>query len=294
MSDQRLRDYIKPEKELKQPKVAIIGFPSDEGVKRNGGRTGAANAPDLILEQLFKLTPHPAYHQRHTKLLKSACFCDPVSCSGDVEADQELLGGKIGNMLKNNIIPIIIGGGHETSFGHFLGYVNAKKPVTILNIDAHADVRPLKKQKAHSGSPFRQAIEHPSGLCKTYNAFGLNPASISAEHYNYVNEHGKAIFKSDVSSTTVHTFLDQKNTGNVMATMDMDVVGQAEAPGVSAPNSAGLSAEIWLKIAFELGKNPIVRSFDLCEVNPRFDRGHQTVKLAARTIWNFLLGLSFR
>lgn len=294
MSDKRLKDYIKPENELQHPKVIMVSFPSDEGVRRNGGRPGAAEAPELILEQLMKLTPHPAYHQRHTELLKSACFCEPVTCSGDVETDQELLGEKTGKLLRDGIIPVIIGGGHETSYGHFLGYVNAKKPVTVLNIDAHADVRPLKNEKAHSGSPFRQALGHPSGLCNTYNVFGLNPSSTSVAHYDYVNDHGKAIFKADVSSSTVHTFLDQKNTGNVMATMDMDVVGQPEAPGVSAPNNAGLSAETWLKIAFEFGKNPAVRSFDLCEVNPRFDRDHQTVKLAARTLWNFLLGLSFR
>jgi len=294
MSDKRLRDYIKQENKHQQPKAALISFPSDEGVRRNGGRAGAAEAPELILEQLMKLTPHPAYNERHTELLKSVSYSEPVSCSGDVETDQEKLGGKIGTMLKKDVIPMIIGGGHETSFGHFLGYVKTNKPVSILNIDAHADVRPLKNQKAHSGSPFRQTLEHPAGLCTSYNVFGLNPASTSVDHYEYVSENGKAIFKSDVSSTTVHTFLDQKNTGNVMATMDMDAVSQAEAPGVSAPNNLGISAEIWLKFAFDFGKNPAVRSFDICEVNPRFDRDDQTVKLAARTIWNFLLGLSFR
>ncbi|CAN5442963.1 formimidoylglutamase [soil metagenome] len=294
MSDNRLKDYIKPENELERPKVAIIGFPTDEGVRRNGGRPGAAEAPVLIVEQLMKLTPHPAYHFRHSELLKSVSFCEPLSCSGDVESDQELLGEKIGSMFNNNIIPIIIGGGHETSFGHFLGYVNANKPATILNIDAHADVRPLKNGKAHSGSPFRQALQHPSRLCTSYNVFGLNPSSVSLEHYNYVNENGKAVFKSDVNSTMVQIFLDHVNSEAVMATMDMDVVCQSEAPGVSAPNSSGITGSIWLKCAFELGKNPAVQSFDLCEVNPVYDRDNQTIKLAAHTIWYFLLGLSFR
>ena len=30
------------------PRVVIVGFPSDEGVRRNGGRVGAAGAPDRI------------------------------------------------------------------------------------------------------------------------------------------------------------------------------------------------------------------------------------------------------
>ena len=37
--------------------VAILGSPQDEGVRRNGGRTGAAAAPAAIREQFYKLTP---------------------------------------------------------------------------------------------------------------------------------------------------------------------------------------------------------------------------------------------
>ncbi|HLR26945.1 MAG TPA: hypothetical protein VK112_13855, partial [Fodinibius sp.] len=39
------------------PKVVLLGFPSDEGVKRNGGREGAAEAPDEIRKELYKMTP---------------------------------------------------------------------------------------------------------------------------------------------------------------------------------------------------------------------------------------------
>lgn len=294
MSDKRLKDFINPKNEIQNTAVHLIRFPSDEGVKRNGGRPGAAKAPDLILDQLLNLTPHPAYYQRHIDLLSTVSFGDPVTCSGNVEADQATLGKMVGDVFKNNILPVIIGGGHETSYGHFLGYVEANKPVSILNIDAHTDVRPLKDGSAHSGSPFRQALEHPSRLCISYNVFGLNPSSVSLEHYNYVNENGKAVFRSDVNSTMIQNFLDHVNPEAVMATIDMDVVCQSEAPGVSAPNSAGITGSVGLKCAFELGKNPAVRSLDLCEVNPVYDRDNQTIKLAAHAIWYFLLGLSFR
>src|SRR3954452_18537801 len=34
----------------------LIGFPSDEGVRRNGGRPGAAAAPNAVRRQLYRLT----------------------------------------------------------------------------------------------------------------------------------------------------------------------------------------------------------------------------------------------
>lgn len=294
MSDKRLRDFIKHKITDGTPAVQIIPFPSDEGVKRNGGRPGAAQAPGQIIDQLLNLTPHPTYFERHTKLLSTVSVMDPVSCSGNVEEDQELLGRIVGKALEKHSVPVIIGGGHETSYGHFLGYVYSALPVSILNIDAHTDVRNLKDGKAHSGSPFRQAVEHSSGLCSSYNVFGLNPSSVAIEHRNFVLNHGKILFDTDLNRQTVQKFLGENSERNILATMDMDAVNQGDAPGVSAPNSSGISAAVWLNSAYELGKHPSVLSFDLCEVNPLFDRDTQTVKLAARTVWNFLLGLSFR
>ena len=41
-----------------QASFALIGFSSDEGVKRNKGRLGAADAPDMIRAQLANLPVH--------------------------------------------------------------------------------------------------------------------------------------------------------------------------------------------------------------------------------------------
>src|ERR1700694_5463437 len=38
-------------------RAALIGFPQDEGVRRNHGRPGAAEAPNEIRRWLYRLTP---------------------------------------------------------------------------------------------------------------------------------------------------------------------------------------------------------------------------------------------
>lgn len=293
MSDPRLRDII-GSNGAEKPSVEIFLFPSDEGVRINGGRTGAANAPSLILEQLLKLTPHPHYAENHSSFLEKVLVRDDLVCSGNVEKDQELLGKNVAESFQKGAVPIILGGGHETSFGHFLGYANEKEPVNILNIDAHSDVRPLKNGKAHSGSPFYQVINHSSEICRSYNVAGINPASISEEHFWFIKRQGECLMESETSLSAVKEIMQDFNQENLMITMDMDAVNQGQAPGVSAPNSSGISSSLWLDVAFEFGKNSKVTSFDLCEVNPAFDRDQQTVRLAALTIWKFLLGLSLR
>ena len=290
--DLRLKDFIG--KNVTKPKVHLIGFPSDEGVKINGGRPGACKAPRLIFEELIKLTPHPVHFDRHIKLLERTEGLTLLECSDDLPADQENLGKSTASSISDQVLPVILGGGHETAFGHFLGYVNSDLPVNIVNIDAHTDVRDFKNGKAHSGSPFRQAVEHQSGLCKSYNVYGLNPSSVSVDHLAYVRNQGDAVFDQSFSAEAVLNRINLFDERSIMITMDMDAVKQADAPGVSAPNALGIKKEDWLQLAYGFGKHPKVTSFDLSEVNPEFDRDNQTVKLAALTVWYFLLGVALR
>ncbi len=275
------------------PKVVLIGFPSDEGVKRNAGRPGAAGAPDEIRKVLYKLTPGVENRERFINLLNDTSDIGNVKVTGDLEADQEVLGNIVAEYLRQNIIPVILGGGHGTSFGHFLGYAKAGFQTSIFNLDAHTDVRPLKKGKAHSGSPFRQAIEHESGSCLKYTVVGLQPHSTAKAHIKYVEKHeGKAIFRDNTNEERITNQL--VNNLKTMVTFDMDAVDQAFAPGVSAPCANGLNPQLWLKAAYLSGKNSNVSSFDISEVNPKYDGDGQTVRLAALTVWYFLKGLSER
>ncbi len=141
------------------PVCVIIGFPSDEGVQRNGGRKGAALAPTEIRKALYKLTPDAESSRTFSDLLGKTIDAGDLKVSDRLESDQNALAEVIAGYLEQDTIPIILGGGHETAFGHFLGYAEARLKTSIFNLDAHTDVRPLKNNQPHSGSPFRQAME---------------------------------------------------------------------------------------------------------------------------------------
>ena len=301
--------------------VQLLGFPTDEGVRRNGGRPGAADAPQTIADLLMNMTPvvsgamsesghgfqqsgtassqpgqdaeppESVLRKNHIALLERTGPLEMIECTGDVERDQERLGERVAELLRSGIFPLILGGGHETAYGHFLGYAMAGMDTTIVNLDAHTDVRPLKQGKAHSGSPFFQALTHPSGHCRAYHVCGLNPFSVAEEHATFVQNHGGETHFGAPTPELFHRLVD---SGTVMLTLDMDVVHQADAPGVSAPNAAGIRSERWLDLARTAAANPSVTSLDLCEVNPCYDRDHQTTRLAALTVWTVLLELSKR
>lgn len=275
-------------------RVVIVGFPTDKGVRRNGGRRGAAEGPTSIREALFRLTPDAERHDEFIDLLRTTCDLGDVAVSRELEEDQSRLGQVLAPYLARGAIVVVLGGGHEASFGHFLGYINAKKRIAILNWDAHPDVRPLEEGLGHSGTPFRQALEHPSGLCGGYTAAGLNPPSVARSHLDYMAEKNcRAHFNTSISFSAVESIY-AAHENDTMVSFDIDAVDQASAPGVSTPATAGLSPHIWLHAAYRAGQCSTVCSMDLVEFSPPLDVDGRTARLAARTVWEFLRGLSQR
>ncbi len=278
-----------------KPKAVIIGFPSDKGVQINGGRPGASDAPEEIRKQLYKMTPNAEDYEAFVEL--TACCQDlgDLNITGELDEDQQQMGDVLAGYLEQDVVPIILGGGHETAFAHFLGYAKTELKTSIFNLDAHTDVRPLKDGQAHSGSPFRQALQHDSSCAESYLVAGLQPHSVARSHLQFIEKHnGQYLFRDETNITSISGFFHQHDSDRLMVTFDMDAVDQSQAPGVSAPCVNGLPADLWLTAAYLAGRNKQVTSFDLSEVNPLHDRDDQTAKLAALTIWHFLLGLSQR
>ncbi len=286
--DPRLGDWLRGSALAGDTRVAVLGFPSDEGVRRNGGRPGAAAGPAAIREALFKMTLDARDPDPFAALLERTADLGDVPVSGDVEADQARLGERVGELLAAGVVPIVLGGGHETAFGHFLGYVAVGQAVRALNWDAHADVRPLNDGRAHSGSPFRQMLDHPSGLCAGYTVAGLLPWRVAAAHAAVPD---RVVWAPDLDAARAEAEVAALD-GPTLATFDLDAVDAA--PGVSAPGVGGLTVPGGLAAAEACGRSPHVRSVDVVELNPAHDAGGRTAVLAALTVWHVLRGLAHR
>jgi len=282
-------------------RAVLIGFPEDEGVRRNGGRPGAAEAPDAIRHWLCRLSPWDCQANIQLTDLPPLDLGN-VLISGGLEDAQAALGEIIAAVLQSGAIPIVLGGGHETAYGHFLGYAAERRKLGIINLDAHLDLRPPVDGKGHSGSPFRQAMEHPThalpGEC--YVCLGTQPHALSRHHWLFAREHGCTVrWCEEVRHSLKQHFLAECTRlaaagCPVYLTIDADVVQAADAPGVSAPNVMGLSGAEVAACARMAGSSAQVSSLDLVEINPRFDRDSQSSRWGALIVWNFLIGLASR
>jgi formiminoglutamase len=283
-----------PERDVTDATTVLLGFPVDAGVVRNGGRPGAADAPDRLRQWLYRMTPDARRHEAFVDLLRHLVDLGDLSGEASLSTLQSKLGEVLATHLRQGRVPITLGGGHETAYGHFLGYVAAERDVSILNWDAHADVRPLIEDRPHSGSPFRQALQHPSGRCRHYAVASLLPHSTAPAHLHFIDEHdGRYLWNDDLSRDAVDR-LYERAAAPLMVTFDLDALDQTHAPGVSAPAAGGLSQDLWLYAAYHAGRSPKVTSIDLVELNPNVDVDDRTARLAALTVMEILRGLTDR
>ena len=274
--------------------AVLLGFPVDTGVVRNGGRPGAADAPDRLRQWLYRMTPDARRHGAFVDLLRYMVDLGDLSTDATLATLQSHLGAVLAPHLRQRRVPITLGGGHETAYGHFLGYVEAERDVSILNWDAHTDVRPLDDGQPHSGSPFRQALEHPAGRCRQYTVAGLLPHSTAPAHLHFIDDHGGRYVWSDDLSREAISSLYERASAPLMVTFDLDALDQTYAPGVSAPAAGGLSQELWLHAAYQAGRSPKVTSIDVVELNPTVDVDDRTARLGALTVMEILRGLADR
>lgn len=282
---------------LRPGRAVLVGFPQDEGVRRNHGRAGAAEAPHELRRWLHRLTPWDG--EADVDLASNPPLdVGNVRISGTLEESQEALGAVVGAILRAGAVPVVLGGGHETAFGHYLGYVAAGLRAGVINLDAHLDVRRPAGGLGHSGSPFRQALEHLAAPLPgtRYVCLGAEPSSVSREHFQYVRDRGGVVrWCGEVKRHLTEQLRDELARlapgGPIWLSLDVDVIGQAEAPGVSAPNPAGVYAREVLAGVRVAGQTAGVASFEVVEVNPRFDQDGQTGRWAALAVWQFLVGL---
>jgi formiminoglutamase len=255
----------------------------------------------VIRHWLYRLTPWDAAHESDLAALDLLDLGN-LHIAGNLEETQQALAEVIAAILTANAVPIVLGGGHETAYGHYLGYVRAGREAAIINLDAHLDVRPLIDGCGHSGSPFRQALEHPRQPLRgdRYVVLGAQPQTVSREHQDYVRSKGGVIHWAEECGNRLEAIFRAEcerlaaNNGSVYATFDSDVVSQADVPGVSAPNPLGLSGRVAASCAAAAGACAAVSSFDLVEINPSVDRDGQSARWAAVAVWHFLSGSSRR
>ena len=271
--------------------VVLLGFCCDEGVRRNQGREGAKSAPDYLRKILANL---PVQFNPGIILVDAG----NINANGyDLESAQEALSLAV-QIIRNLCgYPLLIGGGHEITYGHFKGLHASNRKIGIINIDAHLDMRPLLDGKGNSGTSFYQLNKElfEKGERLKYLAIGIQEISNTKGLLGYAKSQGvEIIYNSELHASNIAVVQSRisafaEQVDELYLTIDMDAFAAAFAPGVSAVSYQGIIPDhTFYNLLSLLYTQAKLKSIDIAELNPRFDLDERTALLAANLIFQYL------
>lgn len=278
-----------------QKGVAFLGFASDEGVRRNKGRTGAVEGPGALRKAVANF---PAHFVENTVLVDAG----DIVCNGTALEDAQLvLSQAVHALLTAGYLPVLLGGGHEITYGHASGirkFTQKKGPLGLINFDAHFDIRVPGAEGASSGTGFWQLAQDckQSGEEFHYLALGIQKNGNTRQLFNIAGEEGVTHVSADAFHlndkdtllAAIQHFLSQVD--HVYLTTCLDVFAAAFAPGVSAAAYNGiLPGGLYLQCYRAIMHSGKVKGVDIAELNPSLDQDNRTAKLGAAIVFETLM-----
>lgn len=274
----------------------IVGISEDIGVRANYGKYGTRNAYDNFLSYFVNTQSNQFIDETKAYILGEIFVGDLLELSDENKEINYLreLTAEVDNrvfpvieaIVKAGKIPIIIGGGHNNSYGNIKGTsLSLGRPIDVLNIDPHADFR--IEEGRHSGNGFRYAFNQ--NYINKYSVFGL--------HTNYNNQAILEAFESEKSlnfesfdiiirgkAKSIREFIANLNP-QIALEIDLDSIKDMPT---SAMTPVGFSEEEILNFIFICKENKQILYFHFCEASPDKNNLYKTGKFLSYMVSLFL------
>ncbi len=273
--------------------IALLGFCCDEGIRRNKGRIGAKEGPAALRDACRNLPVSGT----HFVMIDAG---DVVCADQDLEGAQEALGKAVAQLRTANYLPIVLGGGHEVSWGTFLGMqrIGKGRSFGAINFDAHFDLRePDPENGANSGTPFFQMYQHCLDFNKEfyYLPIGIQQYSNTRRLFDLASQITNRYFLAEQFTNDQLEALIMSINGmvsnceHILLSIDLDVFSTCFAPGVSATSFNGIAPNSMFK---RLVRHTVfsgkIDAINIAELNPVYDKDGRTAKLAASIIFDIV------
>lgn len=272
--------YSGTEFELNDFNIAFIGVNEDRGSTNN---PGSAKAPDLVRRELYKLYMPPI--EKEFKVMDLGNIKQ-----GETPRDTYFaLSSVILELLMHKVIPVIVGGSHDLTFGQYLGYKNLNALINLVVLDERIDMQDGAAKKIDASSFIMNILTHTPNYLFNYSHVGyqtyLNDAKAVEvlEGLNF-DCHRLGLIRANLEQT--EPILRDADALSI----DISCVRQADAPAHAQASPNGFSAEELCQITRYAGLSDKLTTLGIYEINPGYDNNKQTTQLAAQMIWYFIEG----
>lgn len=268
--------------ELEGIEIALLGVPEDRKAINN---PGCALGPDYVREKLYQLN-EGSYETKIADLgniIRGETVVDTYYALKTV----------VSELIKNDIIPIIIGGGQDLTYAQYLAYEELEQKVDLVVVDSHFDLdedENTKTIETTSISYLNRIFLHEPNYLFNYSNLGYQTYFASQDSLRVmdklffdVHRLGELSGQMSVAEPVI------RNAG--MISFDISAIRSSDAAANANATPNGFYGEEACQICRYAGMSDKLTSIGFYEFNPAYDNNGQTAILLSQMIWYFIDGI---
>ena len=248
----------------KNPKVVVVPFGLEKTVSYG---SGTKNGPKEIIKashqvELFdeELKKEP-YKKIGIKTIK------PFAIKKEIKKALDQLSNINKEIIKENKFPLVLGGEHSLTPGSIKPFINKFDHLTLLHIDAHADLRDsYQGEKFSHASAIKRCLDF-----KNVNVVSIGIRNLSKSEMNFYNNNKDKIeifWGKDKNSYDINRIAKIFKNKTVYITFDVDGFDASVMPATGTPEPGGLFWEDVLPIIKKVCQVSNVVGADINELAP--------------------------
>lgn len=240
-------------------KVVLIPVPYD------GTSTwlkGADKGPEAFLDAADNMEIYDI--ETKSEPYKMGIFLDdPVSEDSSPEAMTDAVHQRVAKYLKDEKLVTLFGGEHSISIGSIRAFGDKYKDLTVLQLDAHTDLRPeFHGSKCNHACAVFEANEK-------HHLVQVGIRSMDTEEVKYLKEEN-VFFAHDIAENKnwIEDVYDRLGDNPIYITIDLDAFDPSICPSTGTPEPGGLEWYPTLKLLKKVIQTKNVVGFDIVELMP--------------------------
>lgn len=267
--------------ELIDYSIAIIGVGEERGSSSN---VGTSLAPNHVRKYLYRLN----------KLNGSAKIIDfgNLKVGSSLNDTYFALSSIIEELIKLNILPIIIGGSQDLTYANFLAYKNLEQTVNLVSIDSHFNLGE-PDEEINSNNFLTKIILHQPNFLFNYSNIGFQTYFVDSTEIDLMGKLFFDVYRLGQVQKNIEDVEPIVRNADIIS-IDVSAIRQSESPGNANASPNGFYGEQACQISRYAGLSDKLTSIGFYEVNPEFDNNGQTAHLVAQMIWYFIDGVNNR
>ncbi len=261
--------------------IAVIGVMED---RHATGNPGCGLGPDYIREKFYQLN-EGGYQSKIADLGNIR--------QGNTVADTYFaLRSVVTELMKQEIVPIILGGGQDLTYAQYLAYEELEQRVDLVVVDSHFDLDEDEESdftETTSTSYLNKIFLHEPNYLFNFSNLGYQTYFVSQDSLRVmeklffdVHRLGEVTGKMGVTEPII------RNAN--MLSFDVRAIRSSDAQGNANATPNGFYGEEACQICRYAGFNDKLSSIGFYEFNPAYDNNGQTAMLVAEMMWYFVDG----